>query len=248
MAADKEKKENPVLADYLGQLRRKLFWMSGKKKRMLIEETKAHLEDLASDIAGKDKDKAYEKAIKRFGTPREIARNYKYLYGYGKKFIIVMLAITILFSALTVPFFSNFPPVGEDEEAKDTIQNISICCGVTSVIFTILTFAVIIFTGIKGGRWHGLAAGLAAFFTRTVIILGFLAFYAWISSFISEKISEGADTTIEIDFNFNAAQVCGMFFISILMVVAGVVAGRGIKKLKKDKLFDEEDDEDLETF
>jgi hypothetical protein len=241
--ADKEKKENPVLADYIKKLRWKLFWMSGKKKKLLIDETKAHLEDLASDIGGK-KDKAYRKAIERFGTPKQIARNYKYLYGYGKKFIIMMIVLTIIFSALTIPFFSNIPPVGEDEKAKEDLQTITFCCGATSIIFTILTFAVIIFTGIKGGRWHGMAAGIAAFCTRTVLIIGFLALYAWIGSLISNELGN-----VEINVNFGIFQVCGMFFISILMVVAGVVAGRGIKRLQKEKLFDEaEDDEDFETF
>jgi hypothetical protein len=89
-----------------------------------------------------------------------------------------------------------------------------------------------------------MAAGIAAFSTRTVIILAFLIFYATISSWISEEMGEG----MGINFNFNFLQVCGMFFISILMVVAGVVAGRGIQKLKKEKLFDEVDDEDIEVF
>jgi hypothetical protein len=242
--ADKEKQENQVLADYVKKLRWKLFWMSGKKKKLLIDETKAHLQDLASDIGGK-KDDAYRKAIDRFGTPKQIARNYKYLYGYGKKFIIAMIVLTIIFSALTIPFFSNFPPVGDDEEAKDNLRTITMCCGVTSIIFTILTFAVIIFTGIKGGRWHGLAAGIAAFCTRTFLILGFVTFYAWIGSMISDELGN-----VEINVNFGAFQISGMFFISILMVVAGVVAGRGIKALRKEKLFEEEDedDEDLETF
>ena len=167
MAKKEKLEDNPVLAAYIKKLKWKLFWMSGKKKKLLIDETKAHLIDIAADIGGKNKDKAFTKAIERFGPPKQIAKNYKYQYGFGKKFILVMMVITIIMAAFTIPFFSNFPPIGEDEEAKETIQNIGMCCGVTSVIFTILTFAVIIFTGIKGGRWHGLAAGVAAFFTRT---------------------------------------------------------------------------------
>jgi len=55
-------KENPILTDYIKKLKRKMFWMSGKKKKLLIDETAAHIDDVAHDVGGK-KEEAYREAI-----------------------------------------------------------------------------------------------------------------------------------------------------------------------------------------
>jgi len=240
--------DDKQIKDYIRTLKRKLFWMSGSKKKLLIEETKFHLLEVAEDIGG-PKEEAYKKAIDRFGSPKQIAKQYKKHYGYGKKFTVVMVLLVILFSALTLPMLSNIPSVGDDEETKDLLRNISICCGLTSVIFTILTFIVIIFAGVKGGKWQGLITGTAAFTTRTFIIILWGIGFSVINSFINnalEKEVDGLDVSMNI--GMGGGQVCVMIFISLLMISVGFLAGRTIKKLTKEKLFEDEDPDGMDEY
>ncbi len=252
MARKNDDSDNPVLKKYMKDLKWRMFWMSGKKKKLLMGETVGHLLDIASDIKGHDRDAALRKAIDRFGSVKSHAKSYKYQYGYGMKFLVILLLTAILFSAMTIPVLSNLPPVGETEEAKENLQTFGFCCGATSVIFLILTFSVIIFAGVKGGRWFGLVTGLAAMFSR----FGLMTFFIAAFSLISKILTNLAGGFIEINLNFGGGQICATMFISLLMPVAGFIAGRGIKSLRKGDVFqpvkpgaiEEDDDEELELF
>jgi hypothetical protein len=247
--ARRDESENPVLKQYMKELRRRMFWMSGEKKKVLLEDTQAHLQDIAGDIKTRNRDKAYAQAIERFGTPREHAAEYKYLYGYGMKFLILMIVLAVIFSALTIPAFSNLPPIGE---AKETLQTMGFCCGAISIIFLLLTFTVIIFAGVKAGRWHGLAVGGAAFLSRTITMMIVIVFWGIINRLLSNALGDIGNVNLAP----TGCQVCGLIFVSILMPVAGFVAGRGIKSLRKGELFKRErpgtdvddEDEELELF
>jgi len=232
----KERGPNPVLERYMKDLKWKLFWMSGTKKKLLIDETRAHLEDLAHDI-GKGDDKAFEEAIKRFGTAKQIARQYKHRYGYGKKFTAVMVVMAMFLAALTLPIISNIPPIGEKEKDRNNIETLNTCCGVNSVVFTILTFVVIIFAGLKGGKWVGLIVGGAAFITRSFILILWQVAFTLISNFVTEKLQSASGMNLALDITLSGGQICGIMFISLLMIPAGFFAGRALKKLRKEELF-----------
>lgn len=232
----KEHGPNQVLEKYLKDLKWKLFWMSGAKKKLLLDETRAHLEDLAHDIGG-DEDKAYEKAIERFGSAKHMARLYKHRYGYGKKFTIVMAVMAMFLASLTLPIISNIPPIGEKDADRENIKNLNACCGASSVIFTILTFVVIIFAGIKGGRWVGLIVGGFAFMTRSFILILWQVVFAIISDLVTDKLQSASGMNLALDITLSGGQICGIMFISLLMLPAGFFAGRALKKLRKEELF-----------
>jgi len=227
---------NQVLETYMKDLKWKLFWMSGAKKKLLIDETRAHLEDLAHDIGG-EPDEAYEEAIKRFGSATQIARQYKHRYGYGKKFTAVMVVVAMFLAGLTLPIISNIPPIGEKQQDRDNIEALNTCCGVNSVIFTILTFVVIIFAGIKGGKWVGLIVGGSAFITRSFILILWQVVFTVISNFVTEKLQSASGMNLALDITLSGGQVCGIMFISALMLPAGFFAGRALKKLRKEEIF-----------
>lgn len=242
--------DDKQLKDYIRTLRRKLFWMSGSKKKLLVEETKFHLLEVAEDIGG-PKEQAYKKAIDRFGSPKQIAKQYKKHYGYGKKFTVVMVLLVIFFATFTLPILSNLPAVGETPEDRQNVKNIAFCCGAMSVLNTIFVYIVIIFAGVKGGKWQGLIVGSFAFATRTVILMFWGLGFAIINAFINEQVLSKVEAVdISVNIGLGGGQVCLMMFISLLMIPTGFLAGRTIKKLKKEKLFEDEaeDDEELESY
>ena len=137
---------SPEVEAYLRSLRRRLMWMSGKKKRLLVFEARAHLEDLMGDgLSPKE-------AVARFGQSGEVAKSYRLAYGYGPLFWSLGILGGFFLGFFTVPVF--FP-----------------ICLLTGLLFTLVAFVWIVLFGAKAGQWAGLAVGLSVAVTRTIMLL-----------------------------------------------------------------------------
>ncbi len=207
---------NAVLDQYMKILKRKLGLMSGKKKKAILMEVEAHLMDVAEEEGGLN-DEGYKKAIERFGEPSKIAQQMRYDYGKGPIFSTLAIIAVAFLSLLTVPIASDLPSVG----GADGVGNL---LGLISVLFTLITFAVIIFVGWRGGRWQGLMVGIVAWGIRSIIFLLIFLFSMIISN------------NTPININVGLGECCGVTFVSILMILAGFLSGRALKKLVKGEL------------
>ena len=97
---------SPSLERYISKLNRKLFFMSNRKRKLLIQECRAHLSELADELGGQDEGH-YRRAIERFGSPKKIADEYKQLYGYGIFYKILVIIFGII-SSNSLTFSLNF--------------------------------------------------------------------------------------------------------------------------------------------
>ena len=199
---------SPEIEDYLRRLRKKLRFMSKTTQKNVLDEVRSHLHESAMDLGGLNRQNSMV-AIANYGDPKEIAKGYKRMYGYGKFLTVVFVILGFILGILTVPL--SAPALKQE---LITLNNV---CLLGSFFVVILLFFIIILSGVKFGRWTGMFVGLAAFAARglTLVVVTNLP--------LPEKIEIIA-----------SGGPCFFFIIvSLMMPVAGFVAGRVFIKFKK---------------
>ena len=184
--------------------------MAAKDKNNILKEIESHLYDKAESLGEFSEDNFY-RATRDFGTPKEIAKHYKQLYGYSTIFIIILMVIALFVSFLSVPF--SLPGIN-----KDLVAINNICLGL-STLFTLLLFIFIIYVGMNFGKWPGLFVGAAALFGRMVMV-----------SILVGLI--GAQTG-DISVTADGGLCFGFGIVSLFMPIVGFLAGKSIFKFKE---------------
>lgn len=182
--------------------------MSKKTKNNVLDEVRSHLHESALDLGGMSRQNAMV-AIANYGGPKETAKSYKRMYGYGKFVTVIFILLGFLLGILTVPL--SAPALKQELITFNTV------CLIGTFFLTALLFFIIIISGVKFGRWTGMLVGVAAFASRglTMLVVTNLP--------LPEKIEIVA-----------SGGPCFFFIIvSLMMPVAGFVAGRVFIKFKK---------------
>jgi len=203
-------REIPEIEDYVGRLKKKLRFMSGKNKENILGEVRSHLYESALDQGGLARENVL-RAVSDYGDPKIIAKRYKVLYGYSKALSVIFIIMGFFLGILTVPV--SVPALKQELAVMNTL------CLVGNTALVILLFVVIIFSGVKFGRWTGLFVGLAAFASRglTVVV-------------ITEALSNIND---KLEVMTSEGPCFLMIFVSLMMPIAGFIAGRVFIKFKK---------------
>ena len=135
---------NGATARYLADVEKAMFGMDKKTKNGIISELRSHISDAIAD------GQSPENVIADLEDPKQIAKRYKDVYGYGLHFNLIFIALGVLLAITAVP---RFPYVGEEP--------------VFSGLFA-LAIIVVGLAGYLGGKNIGLAAGIAAFAARVI--------------------------------------------------------------------------------
>ena len=209
MTANKPGK-SPDIEDYLVRLKRKLRFMPKRNKENIIAEVRSHLFESAKDLGGLEK-KNVDMAVANYGEPKRIARNYKQIYGYGKFVSIVFICISLILGVFTVPLL--VPALNKKLAMLNSL------CLIGSTTLLVLLFILIIFIGVRFGKWAGLFAGLAALASRglTVLIL---------TGALSKQQENLEVTALE-------GPCFLMAVVSFMLPLAGFVAGRTFTRYMK---------------
>jgi len=200
---------HPRIEEYLRALKKKLRFMAKRTKHNILDEVRSHLHESAVDLGGLNK-KNIMVAIANYGAPKDIAKRYKRLYGYGKFITVLFAVFGFILGILTVPIL--IPAFNKELTTINTV------CLFSNTFFIILLFFLIILSGVKFGRWTGLLMGLAALVSRglSVVIM---------------------TTLLSRPENLEAVTSEGPCFIyiivSIMMPVAGFIAGRVFIKFRE---------------
>src|SRR5438034_5202606 len=91
---------SPMTADddYLGQVRRAMMGMAGPVRDDILRALRGHIADSAAANAGN-----VHTSLEALGSPRDVGRHYREIYGYGTPFKIVFAAITLLLAIPSAP-------------------------------------------------------------------------------------------------------------------------------------------------
>lgn len=137
--------------EYLEQARRAMTGMDPAVQEDILREIRSHLAEGASGNAGNA-----SVAISDLGSPVELGRRYRELYGYGRRFKFLFTMIAFLLAVPSVPVL-----------------------GITEQGFFPYTFSLIVLAGViawllwvsvVAGSRVGLVAGIAALVARLVAI------------------------------------------------------------------------------
>ena len=196
------------IEDYLKRLRKKLRFMSKTTKNNVLNEVRSHLHESALDLGGLNRQNSMV-AIANYGDPKEIAKTNKCMYGYGKFLTVVFVILGFLLGILTVPL--SAPALLKELITFNTI------CLIGSFFITALLFFIIILSGVKFGRWTGMSVGLAALISRGLTMV----------------VVTNIPLPKNIEFIASGGPCFFLIIVSLMMPVAGFVAGRVFIKFKK---------------
>ncbi len=137
--------------EYLAQARRAMAGMEPSVRDDILREIRSHLAEASASKVG-----TASVATADLGPPAELGRRYRELYGYGKAYKILFMAVAFLLAIPSVPVL-----------------------GITEAGFFPYTFSLILLAAVVGwilwisvaaGSRVGLLVGIAAFVSRFVTI------------------------------------------------------------------------------
>ncbi|MEE9116072.1 MAG: hypothetical protein V3U09_04165 [Thermoplasmata archaeon] len=145
---------------YISSVSRHLRGMDSKVKSDILNELRAHITDMASEP-----EMNAEKAISRMESPKQMAKMYKDLYGYGFAYKAVFAVLAVLISIPSLPIFLPVFDIAEDPT------------WISIVFFGAATF-YLIGVSVVAGKHVGLYTGVIASITRFVILGLMFVFYS----------------------------------------------------------------------
>src|SRR3989454_3081127 len=140
---------SPVTADdeYLGQVRRAMMGMSRPVRDDILRELRGHIAESTAANGGN-----VHASLGALGSPQEVGRHYREIYGYGTVYKAIFAAIALLLGIPSVPVLL----VG-----TETVFPFNL-----SLVFVIAAAAWILWAGVAAGTQAGILAGLAGMFGR----------------------------------------------------------------------------------
>ena len=141
--------------EYLARVSRGLAGMDRRVREDILRELRAHLADAVADGG--------EPAVAaRLEPPEALAARYKELYGYGKPFRALFVAVAVALAVPTLPLLL-FAGYGS-----------TVAFGVALAFLAVLA-AYLILVALKAGSTAGLSAGAGACVARFVTLAAFEA-------------------------------------------------------------------------
>lgn len=144
---------------YISQVSRHLMGLSANVRQDVLMELRSHILAQSETEAGD-----VDAIIQKMGPPKETARSYIQLYGYGAGIKVLVVAVSAFLASLTLPF-----SLGS--------SGVLGASGVSSATLVLL-MVFLIFIGMKVGSGPALAAGVAASVTR---------FFLWGAAFAASS-------------------------------------------------------------
>src|SRR5438046_7164724 len=140
---------SPMTADddYLGQVRRAMIGMAGPVRDDILRELRGHIAESAAANGGN-----VRASLESLGSPRDVGRRYREIYGYGTAFKIAFAAVAFLLAVPSVPVLVIGP---------ETVFPFTL-----SIVFVIAAAAWILWVGVAAGTQAGIVAGLAGMVGR----------------------------------------------------------------------------------
>jgi len=133
------------IEEYLRRVARGLAGMDPRVREDVLRELRAHLHDSAAET-----DEV--RAVSVAEPPEALARRYKEMYGYGKAYQALFVALSAVLAVFTLPLFLF---LGEG----------TLAIGVSLAFLGILV-AYLMWVAVAAGSTAGLRAGIAACATR----------------------------------------------------------------------------------
>ncbi|MEW6070861.1 MAG: hypothetical protein AB1485_09610 [Candidatus Thermoplasmatota archaeon] len=144
---------NKEIENYLKEVNFYMLVVKKKKRKEILEELRTHLLEKTRSFGNLNAENV-NRAIKELGSPKELASNYKELYGYSASWILGFAVFASFISLLTLP-------------ALEFI----------SAVFLPLAFLYIIYVSLVAGRKAGLVIGSVCGTVRVVALSLLLAVY-----------------------------------------------------------------------
>ena len=136
--------------EYLAHVRMVMWGMDKEPKSGIISELRAHIEDSMADASTPEEK---EKVFIDLEDPKELARSYKAIYGYGRGFNILMIMDCMAMAILSVPLLYS-----ADWE-------------ILASLFFALAVAEVGLVGYMSGNRVGLTAGISSALMRIIIFI-----------------------------------------------------------------------------
>lgn len=131
---------------YLAQVRGSMMGMDPHVRDDILRELESHLAESAADGGN------VHHALLEMGSPQDVGREYRQVYGYGLAFRILFAAVAVL---LAIP---SSPVLQVTQEFP--IPNL------LALPFLVALIAWVLWVSVEAGSRIGLVAGLAAFVAR----------------------------------------------------------------------------------
>src|SRR3989442_481548 len=135
--------------DYVGRVRRAMAGMEPAVRDDILRELRSHIAESTAANGGN-----VGSSLTALGTPEEVGRRYRELYGYGRGFKGLFAVIAFLLAFASVPVLS----VGSE----------SLFPYALSLVFLIIAAAWILWLSVAAGSRPGLLPGLGAMASRFV--------------------------------------------------------------------------------
>ncbi len=135
--------------EYLNQVRRSMMGMAPAVREDILRELRSHVAESMAANGGNA-----VAALSGFGSPREVGRHYRELYGYGRafRFLFVVLAFLLAIPSIPVLVAGDAGPFPYG----------------LSLAFLGIVAAWILWVSVAAGSRTGLLAGVAGFTGRVV--------------------------------------------------------------------------------
>jgi uncharacterized membrane protein len=135
------------LDDYLDRVRHAMAGMEPSVRDDIVRELRSHLTESTAANGGNP-----GMAVAALGSPAEVGRNYRKLYGYGRAYRLMFAGIAFLVAIFSVPVLAAGDP------------------GVfpygLSILFLVAAAAWVVWVSAAAGRRAGTMAGTGAFVGR----------------------------------------------------------------------------------
>lgn len=145
--------------DYLAEVRGSMFGMDPRVRDDILKELRSHLTEATAANGGNAGG-----AVASFGSPADVGREYRRVYGYGTGFKLLFIVAAALLALASAPFLT----VGPD----GAVPNAFSLLGLVALVAWLLA------TGVLAGSRIGLYAGVAALVVRTAVAAALAVSYS----------------------------------------------------------------------
>ena len=133
--------------EYLDHVRRAMAGMEPKVRDDILLELRSHIAESTAANGGN-----VNASLRAVGTPADVGRRYRELYGFGRLYKVLFAAIAFLLAIPSVPVLAAGPE--------------SLSPYALSIVFLIVVAAWILWVSVAAGSQAGILAGVAAMISR----------------------------------------------------------------------------------
>ncbi len=132
---------------YLAEVRRAMRGMDPRVREDILRELRSHVTEAAAANGGDA-----GRAIAGMGSARDVGRSYRDLYGYGRAYQILFLAIAAVLAVLSVPVLAS--------------SDLGTFPSILSVPALVALVGWLLGVSVTAGSRAGLSAGIVSFVAR----------------------------------------------------------------------------------